>query len=1067
MRRVFLICSAIIISLAAAASATIIDVGPSHTYTSISTGIGAASDYDTVLVEPGTYYESVSFGGKRITVASHYLTTGDTNYINSTVINGNGSRCVSIVGPESSEMALIGFTITGGSNPRGGGVYVWMLASPKIMHNHIHGNVSHGTGFLDGGAGMFVRGGHAHIAYNVISDNIAYDHDHGNTGWGGGISFCGDAACIVEHNIISGNTADQHGGGVFSGESIGLFRHNTVTGNTSNSTYGGGIYLGADTCRVDSNVIVGNHAPSGGGIHVGDGTAVICDNTITENTSESIGGAGAGVWIGGSPTLADNVISGNICNGGAGGSTGIYVHGGSPLISGNTVYGNTLTSPTGTGGMYMRSGSATVKNCIFWGNDGDEVTWGGATPVITYCDVQCGPLAGTGNISINPFCCDPDNGDYYLAANSPCVGAGEGGADIGALRANCGTVTALVGRVILDESGACDPVLCEDGLEGFLIEMNPGGIQTNTDENGDYMFNPTSAGTYTITQVLEFPYLQTCPTSPEYHEVTIAVGDIVDGLDFGNRVCTDADADSVCDDFDNCLALYNPDQEDADGDGVGDSCDVCTDTDDDGYGDPGYPANTCDDDNCPSVVNVDQEDGDADGIGDSCDVCTDTDDDGYGDPGYPENTCEEDNCPTVANADQNDADGDGIGDACDVCTDTDGDGYGDPGYPANTCPEDNCPSVVNVDQEDADADGIGDSCDVCTDTDDDGYGDPGYPENTCEEDNCPFALNPNQEDIDGDTYGDSCDNCIFVANEDQEDDDGDAVGDSCDNCMGCYNPEQEDTDSDMVGDSCDVCPFHFDDDCCNPVGSNEPPSIDSPEADTLAKVRDTLWYVPVVSDPNCDGSELVITFEDVPPWCDVTGDTITGAASCLDSDTYFTVIVSDGDLADTLVVSVVFMNSAPVIHDPVDTVLIMNNQTFKYYPSYSDEDDTVHTITYIASPHWCAVVNDSLEGIAPDTVFVEDVTVEVADYCKSDTLTFTVEVFLCGDTDASGFIDIDDVVYLINYIFANGPPPDPISAGDPECSGFVDIDDVVYMIMYIFAGGTPPCDTNGDGTPDC
>ena len=46
----------------------------------------------------------------------------------------------------------------------------------------------------------------------------------------------------------------------------------------------------------------------------------------------------------------------------------------------------------------------------------------------------------------------------------------------------------------------------------------------------------------------------------------------------------------------------------------------CLDADGDGFGDPGHPENTCPADNCPSVYNPDQDDTDGDGIGDSCEV---------------------------------------------------------------------------------------------------------------------------------------------------------------------------------------------------------------------------------------------------------------------------------------------------------------------------------------------------------------------------------------------------------------------------------------------------------------
>ncbi|MCP4567231.1 MAG: hypothetical protein GY841_06600 [FCB group bacterium] len=82
---------------------------------------------------------------------------------------------------------------------------------------------------------------------------------------------------------------------------------------------------------------------------------------------------------------------------------------------------------------------------------------------------------------------------------------------------------------------------------------------------------------------------------------------------------TDTDTDGIMDDCDNCPLAYNPLQEDADHDFVGDSCDACTDTDGDTYGNPGFGNTGCDDDNCPYVYNFDQLDTDMDGIGDACD----------------------------------------------------------------------------------------------------------------------------------------------------------------------------------------------------------------------------------------------------------------------------------------------------------------------------------------------------------------------------------------------------------------------------------------------------------------
>lgn len=90
---------------------------------------------------------------------------------------------------------------------------------------------------------------------------------------------------------------------------------------------------------------------------------------------------------------------------------------------------------------------------------------------------------------------------------------------------------------------------------------------------------------------------------------------------FDNIWLADTDADGIPDGSDNCPLVYNPAQADADGDGIGDACDACTDTDGDGFGDPGFPASTCPRDNCPSTPNPAQLNSDGDSYGDACDNC--------------------------------------------------------------------------------------------------------------------------------------------------------------------------------------------------------------------------------------------------------------------------------------------------------------------------------------------------------------------------------------------------------------------------------------------------------------
>lgn len=62
----------------------------------------------------------------------------------------------------------------------------------------------------------------------------------------------------------------------------------------------------------------------------------------------------------------------------------------------------------------------------------------------------------------------------------------------------------------------------------------------------------------------------------------------------------------------------------------------------------------------------------------------------------------------------------------------------------------------------------------------------------------------------------------------------------------------------------------------------------------------------------------------------------------------------------------------------------------------------------------------------------------------------------CGDVTGNGYVDIGDAIYIINYIFKEGPAPDPYSNGDVNGDLAVNIGDAVYYINYIFRGGPAP-----------
>jgi len=65
-----------------------------------------------------------------------------------------------------------------------------------------------------------------------------------------------------------------------------------------------------------------------------------------------------------------------------------------------------------------------------------------------------------------------------------------------------------------------------------------------------------------------------------------------------------------------------------------------------------------------------------------------------------------------------------------------------------------------------------------------------------------------------------------------------------------------------------------------------------------------------------------------------------------------------------------------------------------------------------------------------------------------------------GDVDDSGVLDISDLVYMVSWMFDDGPEPALRVTAEIDGEGVVDISDLVYYVDYMFEDGFPPVGGN-------
>jgi hypothetical protein len=357
--------------------ATTIHVPSEHP--TIQQAIAAAVDGDTVLVAPGTYFETIDFDGKTIVVASDQ--GPDTTIINA---RGAGSA-VTFRSRENRGAVLSGFTIRGGfNNVAGGGIYI-ANSSPTIRGNFITANHS------CTGAGIYSSFGSPLIEENTIIRNASQGC---SGGWGIGIYVGGDSAVEIVGNVISDNTGEgASGGGValFAAGSAVLSRNviaRNATAGASGCGWGGGVAIANFVqATIVNNVVFGNSACYGGGMHWrgSTGRTTLVNNTITDNDASS--------W------------------------PGVYATG---VDARNRLYNNIITSQSGPA--LSCENASSVEPPVLDSNDvfsAHGSAYGGT------CVDQQGL---NGNRSVSPGFVDSSGADYRMASTSAVVDAGNNSA---------------------------------------------------------------------------------------------------------------------------------------------------------------------------------------------------------------------------------------------------------------------------------------------------------------------------------------------------------------------------------------------------------------------------------------------------------------------------------------------------------------------------------------------------------------------------------------------------------------------------------------------------------------
>lgn len=350
----------------------------------------------------------------------------------------------------------------------GGGIYCTDSSNMVISNVIVNENIVNASS-SNSGCGIHI--------YNSIA-NISGAEIVGHDAVNGGGLYALDSECNIENTLFIDNTANR-GAGVYMDNSNGNLINLNLTNNDAEYD-GGGMYLSDFSGDILNVTITDGMANDGSGIYLlrfgegeidsltlinnigTDGTLylqssnpIISNLIINDNTGDCIymgssdpvisnallanGNYGLLMYYS-DPTISHTVIKNNL--------KGIYCYNSNPILNCVQITGHLSSTPGGGiqllssslarlnnvtisdnitfengGAIYIDNSVAILENCILKENIPNEIfkLTGGAN--VNYSNIS-GGFYGLGNFDLDPIFNDPENGDYSLTVNSPCVDMG-------------------------------------------------------------------------------------------------------------------------------------------------------------------------------------------------------------------------------------------------------------------------------------------------------------------------------------------------------------------------------------------------------------------------------------------------------------------------------------------------------------------------------------------------------------------------------------------------------------------------------------------------------------------